>query len=92
MTVFTIASINANGLQGKNRFRAFMKSISRWTKKGKASVYLVQEHNFDPATISDRERLASYHNFKLVASCADQKIKTNGSVHYIYYGGLKNPT
>ena len=75
-------SVNANGLQGKNRFKRFLASALTWARKGDLHVICAQEHQFPPNTVDDRKRLCSTKGFKLIVSPATCTTGADGRTHY----------
>ena len=74
MTKLSIMTLNAQGLQGKNRFKRFTRVALEWARRDIVHVWCIQEHRFLPDSVADRERLCATKGLKLIVSPATATI------------------
>ena len=75
-------TLNAQGLQGKNRFKKFVRAVLEWGRKDLVHVWCVQEHRFSPEKVAERERMCTVKGLKLIASPSTATIGTDGKTYY----------
>ena len=81
MTKLSIMTLNAQGLQGKNRFKKFARAVLEWGRKDLAHVWCVQEHRFSPEKVAERERMCTVKGLKLIVSPSTATIGTDGRTY-----------
>ena len=82
MTRLSVMTLNAQGLQGKSRFRNFVRAVLDWGRRDEAHVWCVQEHRISPDKIANKERLCATKGLKLVASPSTTTVGADGRTHY----------
>ena len=75
-------TLNAQGLQGKNRFKKFVRAVLEWGRKDLVHVWCVQEHRFSPEKVAERERMCTVKGLKLIVSPSTATIGTDGKTYY----------
>ena len=82
MTKLIVMTLNAQGLQGKNSFKKFVRVALEWARADATHVWCIQEHNFTPESVADRERLCATKGLKLIVSPATATVGADGKTYY----------
>ena len=56
MTKLKLATLNARGLQSPGVWGRFLDAVTRWTRRHRVSVVVIQEHNLNPARDAELKR------------------------------------